>query len=301
MSKTTINKKIADVEGLTFLLVRHCGDGFTESVRALIDGGASVSGMLPVKGKGKDFHAVYGVPLIEACKFDDAGIIRLLLEAGANPDEGEDEELLSPLHVLARNGGSVEAVKLIVAGGADIKLKDASGSTPLGLAIDYDNRAMAEILLSAGESLDRPMSLVSKESHYSYGEDKGITLLMQCVSDRDEVSVKLMLDLGADINIKSGDGSTALHYACNSQAEVSGGLLRNNDSHGVFSLKILQQLLVAGINQDAVNSEGQTARDHMEVWERGKEYWIKAESFLLKMKKSEGSNKLNVSGGPMGL
>ena len=56
-------------------------------------------------------------------------MVRLLLEAGANPNVPGGDENYTPLHD-AVEAGHVEIVKLLIERGADKKLRDKNGRIP---------------------------------------------------------------------------------------------------------------------------------------------------------------------------
>lgn len=57
------------------------------------------------------------------------GIVRLLLEEGANPNI-MDKRNASPLHIAA-DAGQVEVMRMLLNGGAQVNCRDRGGSTPL--------------------------------------------------------------------------------------------------------------------------------------------------------------------------
>lgn len=67
-----------------------------------------------------------------------AGVIALLIDAGADPD-AIDKSAVAPLHVAARSRCAA-AVRALLAHGANPRLKNGSGSTPLHLAVQTTGR-----------------------------------------------------------------------------------------------------------------------------------------------------------------
>ena len=65
-------------------------------------------------------------------------VIRLLLDAQADPNIKEMHMGWTPLHYAAQSN-SIETTKLLVAYGAKINIQDQEGNTPLHLAIDSKN------------------------------------------------------------------------------------------------------------------------------------------------------------------
>ncbi|KAJ9643485.1 hypothetical protein H2199_004164 [Coniosporium tulheliwenetii] len=117
--------------------------GITDMVSLLLEHGAWL------KGSGAIVLAA------EAGKKD---MVRFLLEHGADIDEigvedptddRETEEMGSALH-KAVSAGHKGIVELLIDKGANIKLKDAKGRTPLGLAEESRNAEIVELLQSRG-------------------------------------------------------------------------------------------------------------------------------------------------------
>ena len=57
------------------------------------------------------------------------------------------------IHEAARTG-NIEAVKQHLADGADVNVKDKSGSTPLRLAAEFGHKEVAELLITKGADLN---------------------------------------------------------------------------------------------------------------------------------------------------
>src|SRR3546814_5633086 len=59
----------------------------------------------------------------------------------------------SPLH-MAVGEGNLEAVKHLIALGADINAKDGLGNTPLYKAVEKENVELARLLIDKGANID---------------------------------------------------------------------------------------------------------------------------------------------------
>ncbi len=98
--------------------------------------------------------------------------------------------------------------------------------------------------------------------------------LIEAVKARDHRSVRALLDQGADVNAREGDGATALHWAVErDDAEVADALLRAGadvtaaNDYGVTPASLaclnrnaamLERLLAAGADPNAATSLGET-------------------------------------------
>ena len=128
----------------------------------------------------------------------------------------------------------VEAVRTLLAQGADADEKAAYGSTALWMAADTGNLALAKLLIEAGANVNQRL-------------DNGEPLLMHAVgqgsrSGRSPELVELLLAHGADVNARSDGGSTALHVAA--LRDETGDMVR--------------VLLKAGADAAAANCAGTT-------------------------------------------
>ena len=119
-----------------------------------------------------------------AAKTNSAGVIRPLLNAGANIDSRQYFEQATPLHIAAKCGGA-EALSAFVKNGADINATDSYNRSPLWIVAARagcsTSIAMLETLLRAGadetivdDDGQAPVDVVGKW----YMEDKSV--------DRDE-------------------------------------------------------------------------------------------------------------------
>ena len=101
--------------------------GKVECLTALIDNGADLD-----KGSGNERS--YGCPLQAACERSKNGIVRLLLERGANPNVTGGEcwlgELQTPLQLAAWER-SVESVMLLLEFGADPNIEGGIFGNPV--------------------------------------------------------------------------------------------------------------------------------------------------------------------------
>jgi ankyrin repeat protein len=150
--------------------------------------------------------------------------VAALLAAGAKPNlvppTGE-----TPLMIASRTG-NLEAVKLLLAHGADVNAKEAArGQTALMWAISDRQPQAAKLLIDAGADL-RAKSVSSKHfvqlccSEYN-GDTRGtawvdyggFTPLLFAAREGEVEAAKYLLAAGADVNDTAADGSTALAVA----------------------------------------------------------------------------------------
>ena len=136
----------------------------------------------------------------EAAKDGDREAVRALLARGADVNLAEGDGMTA-LH-WAASRGDVEVARLLVAGGANVKAATRLGSyTPLHLAAQAGSAPIVELLAAHGAEVDA-VTLT------------GATPLMFAAADGDRVSVKALLDAGANPNAtEPARGHTPLMFA----------------------------------------------------------------------------------------
>ena len=94
----------------------------------------------------------------------------------------------------------LEGLQAALAGGADPDVTDASGATPLLVAVTFDRAAAAGLLLEAGADMD------------AANRDGSTPLHMAALLARADIAA-LLLENGADKTLRTGSGATALEIA----------------------------------------------------------------------------------------
>lgn len=180
-------------------------------------------------------------------KANNLALVQDALNKGGNV-EAEDEAGYPALHLAAMHG-HVEVAQLLLAHGADVNAPDQHQTTPLQWAARFSSDKLVRLLLDAGAELELGADAVGYAAlHYStihyaagQGSPETIRLLVErganinikdkygrtplhllALFKRGEV-VDLLLELGADINSKDEDGLTPLQSAVK---EGSPGTLR---------------------------------------------------------------------------
>ena len=219
---------------------------------------------------------------LAAMQSDHAGVIRALLEGGAQSDVRVDGDYeATPLHWAAEYSDNPAVVRVFLEGGADVGVRNETGRTPLHLAVWGAARPdVVRMLLAGGadpnagdEFVDTPLHLavawsdeprVIVEALLENGADPnargryGQTPLHEAVSfeefshsaqgRRDPAVVIRLLDAGASIHARTVSGWTPLHTAASTQGHR-------------YVREIIETLLDRGADPAEVNSNGQTAAD----------------------------------------
>ena len=116
---------------------------------------------------------------------------------------------------------NLKAAQILIQNGADVHFKDRFGETVLHTAVRGHNKKMGELLLKSGAN-------INQESGRWFFQ----TPLMIAADDSDLKMVQFLIEKGADVNMISSDGKTALSYA------LMAGKKAN--------IKILEALIQAG-------------------------------------------------------
>jgi uncharacterized protein len=137
--------------------------------------------------------------LADAAMNQDAQSVRSLVKLHADVNAPQADGTTA-LHWAARWDDTAIA-DLLLAAGANVKVANRFGATPLSLACTNGSAAMIERLLKAG---DDPNALVS---------EAGDTALMLAARTGKPDAVKMLLDHQADANKTNAEGQTPLMWA----------------------------------------------------------------------------------------
>ena len=171
----------ADKGGLTALILASKG-GNKEAVQALLDGGAEVdkadnAGKTALYHAGADDHTEVARLLLDsgadldrvlnsypgatrlhwASKVGLLGMVRSLLDAGADVNAQDNDWERSPLHWAAAGGHDCSAVvaELLLASGAEVDKVDVGGYSSLAIAADMGNTKVCSVLLRGGADINK--------------------------------------------------------------------------------------------------------------------------------------------------
>ncbi|HEY7076781.1 MAG TPA: ankyrin repeat domain-containing protein [Solirubrobacteraceae bacterium] len=150
-----------DENGVSAVLL-SCYHGRTEARDALLAAGPPLDALeLAAVGDAEGLRARLPAelharapdgftPLHYAAFFGGVGAVRVLLEAGADPDADAENALhVRPLHSAAARGDR-ESARLLLEAGADPNPRQDGGYTPLHSAAHSDDAALAALLLAHG-------------------------------------------------------------------------------------------------------------------------------------------------------
>jgi uncharacterized protein len=223
--------------------------------------------------RGEDVNAknAFGVSLfVSACSLAPISTIKLLLANGANVGVQNPLNGQTPLMLVIRRFGDIQATKTILAMGADVNARSKDGWTALMDAVSTSNNALeiATILIEAGAKIDAKTDdgstalfwtkstdiarlLQSRGADIDAQNSAGDTPLLMAVNYQRKSMIKQLLDSGANINAQNRQGETALLRAL----KTEGG-----DSTSEFSIS--EMLLLAGSKVDIADTKGETPLMH---------------------------------------
>ncbi len=161
--------------------------------------------------------------------------VRMLLEAGANPDFGGDSEDKA-LNEASRNG-NVEIVRMLIDAGADLEIKGLNHFTPLINASNNNKLEVVEILIDAGANVNARSYFETSAMHHSNNLDilglliahgaeidpqdiSGETPLYNAVKCRGKEKVRFLIDHGANPKIKDKHGLNSIGLAANKNLDL---------------------------------------------------------------------------------
>lgn len=120
-----------------------------------------------------------------------------------NPYEISKHYTYSKKLLEAAKNGDLEAAKRALKDGAEINFAHRAGSTPLSIAVDYNQIEVAQYLLKKDANPDVFVYTV-------YGK---VTLVMLAVLNNNLGMCKLLCKAGANLRLKNDKGETALILA----------------------------------------------------------------------------------------
>uniref|UniRef100_H2Z4W1 Uncharacterized protein n=1 Tax=Ciona savignyi TaxID=51511 RepID=H2Z4W1_CIOSA len=136
-----------------------------DMVRLMLKAGASTSQNIWYAHHGCK-PSSYEYPLHIAVFQGSMGIVKALVEHGANVDIGQDSKIGTPLHLAAKQGHR-EVTSYLLSKNADIISIDRNLNTPLHIAACYGYEPVAKVLLTHGAPVNARNFCLSTPLHYA--------------------------------------------------------------------------------------------------------------------------------------
>ncbi|HYL98829.1 MAG TPA: ankyrin repeat domain-containing protein [Blastocatellia bacterium] len=267
---------IANNAALTKLLIDHGADpndgpaGFGETVYHSAEFSDLECLRLVLEAKPRPDTVSYC--LARKLDFEDISGARLFLEHGADPNflfkHGHKGTRLH--HAILRHR-SPEIIRLLLAYGADWRIRNGDGITAFAYSVRLGNQSAAQVLREAGareEDLTEADKLIGAMSNGDEGTVRSILTANPGITStltREEMAVlpeaahagnlpavRLMLEAGFDAGVTGIDGMTALHWAAwSGHLDVVDELLRHGaklEALNHYGGTVLYSTIYAAIN-----------------------------------------------------
>ena len=175
-------------------------DGLLELVRAASAGNEEVVVFLSNNGAQLNLKEMGNYTALHCAVMNkQRGIVKRLLEAGADPDSSDKNGDTSVQKACELGYESI--VGLLIQAGASVNCHNSWGNTPLRAAAMHDHLAIIRQLLLANAEVD------------ATDYQTLATPLMQACKGRNDDTVGLLLEAGASVNLQDRTEYTALHIA----------------------------------------------------------------------------------------
>jgi ankyrin repeat protein len=197
----------------------------------------AIAGCMPVSS----FAGAYD-DFFHAAKMDDAAVIQSLMARGLDPNIIEPQRGDTAL-ILAMREKSMKAFDVLVkARDIDVNAHSRNGDTALMIAAYNGNRPAVDALLAKGAQVNKQgwtalhyaayigandivRTLLDRSAYIDAESPNKTTPLMMAAWGGRIMTVKLLLDEGADATLKNEKGLSAIDYALdNNHKDIAEGL-----------------------------------------------------------------------------
>lgn len=250
------NPNAADQDGITMLSWAVAGNLAT--VRTLVEHGAHL------RARDK-FDSDALMRATTSFSAEAPGMLRFLIEKGAEVNRLSKRSGWTPLH-LAASTGNASAAAVLLQGGADPNTPDKRGLPPL--MVTATSKQWKLDRGSKQEDYAAAVTALIKGGAKPDWQDKdGRTALMQAAARQYAPSVRALLAGGADVHLRDKRGRTTLTWAARNgkQSETVRALLEAGAKVSVIDailsgdIEQARRLLMEGADVRGVGTSGETA------------------------------------------
>ena len=203
--------------------------------------------------------------LMYAIQYDKIDKVKLLISKGADVNaKGRDGETAL---IRAINKPS-DMVELLIEKGAKLDMQDNNGKTALMYVVMYNDFDMVKLLLENGANPNiiskygntalNSAIMFSNEKYYYYNKEKYNIATHEMTNQ----IVTLLLNYGADHNLKDNDRKTALIHAVEYPTKYTNPVYYYKEDPGNAYSKIVQVLLKYGADPNLKDNVRKTALDY---------------------------------------
>ena len=205
--------------------------GNTAAVNLLLDHGALVE-----VADGAGF-----TPLLSACEQNHLDTVKALLDRGASLDR--ITEMGKDALAVAATADAYEVAEYLIGRGEPANGRTRAMASPLGEAVGSGHPRVVKLLLDHGASVEReymdtgfklihiavmagrPSVHVPASKRRVVEESEGYGALILPSEEAASAILRLLIEKGADVDVKGRDGNTPLHLACKGGDEQAVRLL----------------------------------------------------------------------------
>jgi ankyrin repeat protein len=163
------------------------------------------------------------VILLLAAERGDPSIARILLDAGADPNNGPGSPQQETPLQKAAFAGHGHLIRLLLDRGAAPNVRcgaDQGSSTPVHEAVAFQHPVAVAELIRAGADVDARAGYNARREPRTVND--GATPLMVAAAAGDLLSIQVLLKAGADVTLKDDAGKTALDWLSEFEKNLSG-------------------------------------------------------------------------------
>lgn len=164
---------------------------------------------------GADPNLSHGgdLPLAVAARSGDLSLLSLLLSRGANANgEGEDGDTAL---IAAAAAGHLKVVKALIGAGANPKHQSSHGHSPVIAAAENGHLKVVEYLRPLCAPKDRQRLAAMTAVRSQPADPKQVEQLVKAAWEGDLGQLKLLIEQGVPVDVRSAEGQTPLMLAAN--------------------------------------------------------------------------------------